>query len=36
METAQSIKPQSSRTVEVMKPGDKIEADSCENAGLRV
>ncbi len=36
MATVQSIKPLSSRTVEVMKPGDKIKADTGENAGLRV
>ncbi len=36
MATVQSIKPLSSRTVEVMKPRDKIKADTSENAGLRV
>lgn len=36
MATAQSTKPLSSRTVEVMKPGDKIKADTGENTGLRV
>ncbi len=36
MTIAQSTKPLSSRTVEVMKPGEKIKADTGENAGLRV
>ncbi len=36
MTTVHSTKPLSSRTVEVMKPGDKIKADTGENAGLRV
>ena len=36
MARAQSTKPLSSRTVEVMKPGEKIKADTGENAGLRV
>lgn len=36
MATIHSTKPLSSRTVEVMKPGDKIKADKGENAGLRV
>ncbi len=36
MATVQNIKPLSSRTVEVMKPGDKIKADTGESAGLRV
>ena len=30
MATAQSTKPLSSRTVEAMKPGDKIKADTQE------
>lgn len=36
MTTVQITKPLSSRTVEVMKPGDKIKADTGENIGLRV
>jgi len=36
MTIAQSTKPLSSRTVEVMKPSDKDKADTGENAGLRV
>ncbi|MEW8332007.1 MAG: tyrosine-type recombinase/integrase [Candidatus Thiodiazotropha sp.] len=36
MATLQNTKPLSSRTVEVMKPGDKIKADTGENTGLRV
>ncbi len=36
MQTLQVTKPLSSRTVEVMKPGDKIKADTGENTGLRV
>ncbi len=36
MATAQSTKPLSARTVEVMRPGDKDKADIGENAGLRV
>ncbi len=36
MQTVQVTKPLSSRTVEVMKPGDKIKADTGENSGLRV
>ena len=36
MATVQSTKPLSSRTVEAMKPGDKIKADTGENNGLRV
>lgn len=36
MATGQSTKPLSSRTVEAMKPGDKIKADTGENNGLRV
>ena len=36
MQTVQVTKPLSSRTVEVMKPGDKIKADTGENTGLRV
>lgn len=36
MATAQGTKPLSSRTVEVMKPGDKDMADTGENTGLRV
>ncbi len=36
MATAQNTKPLSSRTVEVMKLGDKIKADTGENTGLRV
>ena len=36
MAIVQSTKPLSSRTVEVMKPGEKIKADTGENAGLRV
>jgi len=36
MATSQNTKPLSSRTVEVMKPGDKIKADTGENTGLRV
>ncbi len=36
MATAQSTKPLSSRTVEVMKPSDKDKAYTGENAGLRV
>ena len=36
MATVQNTKPLSSRTVETMKPGDKIKADKGENIGLRV
>lgn len=36
MATLQNTKPLSSRTVDVMKPGDKIKADTGENTGLRV
>ena len=36
MATVQSTKPLSSRTVETMKPGDKIKSDTGENIGLRV
>lgn len=36
MATAESTKPLTSRTVVVMKLGDKIKADTGENAGLRV
>jgi hypothetical protein len=36
MTTAQSTKPLSFRTVETVKPGDKIKADTGENIGLRV
>lgn len=36
MATVQNTKPLSSRTVETMKPGDKIKADTGENTGLRV
>jgi integrase len=36
MAKKQGTKPLSSRTVEGMKPGDKIKADTGENAGLRV
>lgn len=36
MTTAQSTKPLSARTIEVMKPGDKDKSDIGENAGLRV
>ena len=36
MATAQNTKPLSSRTVETMKPGDKIKVDTGENIGLRV
>ncbi|MEW8056356.1 MAG: tyrosine-type recombinase/integrase [Candidatus Thiodiazotropha sp.] len=36
MATLHNTKPLSSRTVEVMKPGDKIKADTGENSGLRV
>ena len=36
MATVQGTKPLSSRTVETMKPGDKIKADTGENIGLRV
>ncbi|MEW8009358.1 MAG: tyrosine-type recombinase/integrase [Candidatus Thiodiazotropha endolucinida] len=36
MATAQSTKPLTSRTIEVMKPGDKVKADTGENTGLRV
>ncbi|MES9815726.1 MAG: integrase arm-type DNA-binding domain-containing protein [Candidatus Thiodiazotropha sp.] len=36
MATVQNTKPLSSRTVETMKPGDKIKSDTGENIGLRV
>ena len=36
MATAQSTKPLTARTVEVMKPGDKDKSDTGENMGLRV
>jgi hypothetical protein len=36
MATVQNTKPLSSRTVEAMKPGGKIKADTGENTGLRV
>lgn len=36
MATLQNTKPLSSRTVETMKPGDKIKAGTGENIGLRV
>jgi len=36
MRTVKNNKPLTSRTVETMKPGDKIKADTGENAGLRV
>ena len=36
MATVHNTKPLSSRTVETMKPGDKIKSDTGENIGLRV
>ncbi|MDZ7802582.1 Arm DNA-binding domain-containing protein [Thiohalophilus sp.] len=36
MATVQGTKPLSSRTVEAMRPGDKIKPDTGENIGLRV
>lgn len=36
MAAVQITKPLSSRTVKVMKPGDKIKADTGENNGLQV
>ncbi len=36
MAAVQGTKPLSSRTVETMKPGDKIKADTGESIGLRV